>query len=175
MGKAARLRNRQRYLDRVNAEERAKCGVPLFYLEQDAATEAPGKGQLTRGEARELKAAGLGVFIDHGQAFRLFESVPAPPRPPVPSDSGDSDATISVNEMRANVGEPPPEPGAMLARGTVKRAKQKIRAIAAYETGTTDTKAPLARGHREPPARPRRRRPPPRGSPVHGPSRNSSP
>lgn len=148
MGRAARLRNRQKYLDRVNAEERAKCGVPVFYLEQDTAAEPPGQGQRTRTEVQELKKLGLGCFINHGKAFRLYESVPAPPRPPVPSDSGNSDATIAVNEMRANVGEPPPEPGAMLARGTRKRAQQKIRAIGGYETGTTDMKAPLARRRR---------------------------
>lgn len=157
---SARLRNRQRYLDRVNAEERAERGIPVFYLEQDKTTETAGKGKLTRAEVRDMKAANLGCFIDHGKAFRLYESAPAPPRAPAPSDSGSSDATISVNEMRANVGEPPPNTD-VLARGTVTRAQQKIRAVGLYAAGTTDTKAPLARDHRRNHPKPvnRRRRP----------------
>lgn len=147
MGKAARERNRQKYLDRVNAEERVKRGVPVFYLEQDTATERPGQGLRTRSEVQEMKAKGQGKFVDRGRAFRLFASAPEvrvilPPVPP--SDSGDSDAAISVDEMRANVGEPPPGNSAMLARGTVKRAQQKIRAIGSHGVGTADTKAPLA-------------------------------
>lgn len=151
MGKAARLRNRQRYLDRVNAVERAKDGVPVFFLEQDTDTEPPGRGLLTRSEVHDLKVAGLGKFVDRGKKFRLYASAPnviVRVAPVPPSDSGNSDATIAVNEMRANVGEPPAEPGAVLTRGTVRRAQQKVRAIGLCEMGTIDSRAPLARGHR---------------------------
>jgi hypothetical protein len=149
MGKAARLRNRQRYLDRVNAEERVRAGVPVFYEEQDVP-----HGFLTHDECLEKKAVGMGKFINRGKGFRLYRAAPAPP-PPEPSDSGNSGASIAVNEMRANVGEPPSEPGAALTRGTVRRAQEKIRAIGRQEIGSMDTKAPLAfktRDHTRAPA-----------------------
>lgn len=47
--------------------------VPCFYKEQDDSWEKPAK-TISRGEARQLKNLGLGCFVNHGQAFRLFES-----------------------------------------------------------------------------------------------------
>ena len=120
--------------------------TPLFYQDQDQG--APSPYSVTMPQASAMLAAGRGHYIHHKKAFQLHERSPQGPRVP-PSDSGNSDASIAVNEMRANVGEPPPEPGSSIASGTVKRAQQKVRAIGRYEIGTTDTKAPLARGWRE--------------------------
>jgi hypothetical protein len=149
---AERVRDFNRFTDRLK-ERRGKVrpadsdtgGIPVFYNEQDQ-TGKP-CATVTRDEARDLKSAGEGKFIARGKAFQLGRRGPAPARLSFrPSLSNDSDASISVNEMRANVGEPADTPGAEIPRHIVQRANQKIRAIGRRESGTFDSRAPLAFG-----------------------------
>jgi hypothetical protein len=92
-----------------------------------------------------MKGAGRGRFINHRKAFQLIELRPVQHRF-IPSLSHDSSASISVTEMRANVGEPSDTPGAELPRHIMQRAQQKIRAIGTRLQGTFDSRAPLAFG-----------------------------
>jgi hypothetical protein len=57
-----------------------KDKVPVYYRDQDATWEFPGRGIKTRAEARHLKSLGLGKFFDHGRKFRLEEARPTIPR-----------------------------------------------------------------------------------------------
>jgi hypothetical protein len=132
-----------RFMERTAVS--AGAPVPVFYNEQDQ------NGQpctvATRDELKVLKRKGEGKFINRGKAFRLNRRGPTPPPQRYsPSLSTPSDASISVGEIRANVGEPADTPGAEIARHVVKRAQEKIRAIGAREEGTFDQKAVLAFG-----------------------------
>jgi hypothetical protein len=107
--------------------------VPVYYLDQDASWQPPCR-EVSRIEARRLKQAGAGVFIEHGRAFRLKD--PAPPLPisflPGPLETA---ATITLSEIQANVGiAPSPQ--------LVARAQRKIRCY----PHVFDELAVLARG-----------------------------
>jgi hypothetical protein len=104
---------------------------------------------VTAAQAEAMKEAGRGRYINRGRAFQLCEAAPVSPRF-TPSQSGESDASISMTEMEANVGiagdlkdwrEEAPAP-----RHIVERAQKKIRAIGRHDEGTFDDKAPLAFG-----------------------------
>src|SRR5712691_728707 len=78
--------------------------VPCFYREQDFTWEQPAK-ILTRAEVRELKRQRIGKFMNHGRAFRLFQSVPATQRNFSPfritrPSSLNPDCCISFAEMQ---------------------------------------------------------------------------
>jgi hypothetical protein len=109
------------------------AAVPVFYLDQDASWQAPCR-EVSRIEARRLKQAGAGVFIEHGRAFRLKESAPPPPCGFLPGTL-ETAATISLSEIQANVGIAP-------TPNLVIRAQQKIRAY----PNVFDQLACLARG-----------------------------
>lgn len=107
--------------------------VKVFYLDQDASWQPPCR-EVSRIEARRLKQAGAGVFIEHGRAFRLKE--PSPP-PPCGFLAGplETAATITLSEIEANVGIAP-------SPNLVIRAQHKIRAY----PHVFDQLAVLARG-----------------------------
>jgi ABC-type sugar transport system ATPase subunit len=134
--------------ENVNTAQAAKPAslpLPLFYLDQNQGLATA--YEVTHEQATAMKAAGRGKFINRGKAFQLCE--PAPLRQNfVCSASTDSTASISVNEIEANVGitsnnGSPNEPA---LRHVVKRAQQKIKAIGRHLEGTFDSKAPLAFG-----------------------------
>jgi hypothetical protein len=132
-----------RFMER--AEPRPSEELPVFYNEQDL--NGTPCSMATRYELQKLKARGEGKFVSHGKAFRLNRRGPAPPPARFsPSLSPDSTASISVAEVRANVGEPDVTPGAEIPRHIVKRAQQKIRAIGLRLEGTYDPRAVLAFG-----------------------------
>jgi hypothetical protein len=87
--------------------------------------------------------------VHHGKAFQLYRRGPEPERRYTPSKSGDSDRSISLAEMQANVGITANQTGAdwresaPALRHVVQRAQQKIRAIGRREEGTYDEKSPL--------------------------------
>jgi hypothetical protein len=147
---ADRQRDFARFLERQERQlERARrssvSDIPVFYLEQDQNVQPC--TTVTGEEAWDLKRAGEGTFIARGKAFQLYRRGPAPPPLRFSSSlSPDSDASVSVSEMRANVGEPADTPGAEIPRHVVQRAQQKIRAIGERLGGTFDRKAPLAFG-----------------------------
>jgi hypothetical protein len=122
--------------------------IPAFYFDQDQG------GQptcfLTHDLAVELKRLGRGKFICHGKKFR-FEAK-APRRAAdfffIPSESVDSSASISLAEIKANVGITEDEAGTPVPRHIVQRARQKIRAIGMRLEGSFDSRAPLAFGSR---------------------------
>ena len=74
-----------------------------------------------------MKRGGDGWFIDHGKAFRLLERAPeveiTDPRRVL--GSIESAATITVAEMRANVGDV--DESVRNPRETVRRAQAKIK------------------------------------------------
>jgi len=119
--------------------------LPLFYLDQDQGR--PTTYEVTHQQAKLMRDAGRGKFINRGRAFQLCE--PAPLRQSfLCSASADSTASISVSEIHANVGitsnnGSPNEPA---LRHVVKRAQQKINAIGRRLEGTFDPKATLAFG-----------------------------
>jgi hypothetical protein len=122
----------------------SRSEVPLFYLDQNQSE--PTNYQVTLEQARKMKDAGRGQFMNHAKAFQLWESAPAPRHRYVCSESPDSSASISVTEMQANAGVPSDTPGSHLPRHIMKRARQKIHAIGRRLQGTFDSKAPLAFG-----------------------------
>jgi hypothetical protein len=119
--------------------------LPLFYLDQDQGR--PTTYEVTHEQAKLMRDAGRGKFINRGRAFQLYE--PTPLRQSfICSASADSTASISVSESQANVGitsnnGTPNEPA---LRHVVKRAQQKINAIGRRLEGTFDSKATLAFG-----------------------------
>lgn len=117
--------------------------VDCFYFDQDDAT-APCK-ILTREVCHELKAAGVGKFINHGRTFRLYEKMPQAEPRFFASDSPKSAESISLAEMKANVGitENNSEPDEPPLRHLVKRAQEKIRSVG-RNNYTDDIRAPLA-------------------------------
>jgi hypothetical protein len=125
----------------------AAVALPLFYRDQNQGV--PSSYSVTRAQANAMRDAGRGRFINRGLAFQLDELSPERPRF-TPSQSGESDTSISMAEMEANVGiagdlkdwqEESPAP-----RHVVDRAQKKIRAIGRRDEGTFDEKAPLAFG-----------------------------
>jgi hypothetical protein len=120
------------------------AALPLFYLDQNQSETTP--YSVTCDQADKMKDAGRGRYINHGKAFQLWESAPAPRHRYVCSESPDSAASISVTEMQANAGVPADTPGSHLPRHLIKRAQQKVHAIGHRLTGTFDTKATLAFG-----------------------------
>lgn len=118
--------------------------VSVFYLEQDTSWEKP-REIVSREEARSMKLAGLGRFVDHGRNFRLFEGVPIVERllvedPKEYKSSEEFTCAITVDEMLANVGiyaDSLKDP-----RGRVARARHKIRIY----PHVFDDLATLARG-----------------------------
>jgi hypothetical protein len=103
--------------------------------------------QTTLENARVLKMLSAGKFEKHGAIFRLHQKAPPRPSQFVPcSRSVDSSASISVMEMRANVGEPGlNESGdGAFPRHLQKRAQQKINAIGS-DSYTLDRRSPVAR------------------------------
>jgi hypothetical protein len=128
----------------VRALAAAEC-VPLYYLDQNQGGSTV--YEVTRAQAKAMKDAGRGKYINRGKAFQLHESSPLRLNF-VCSASSDSTASISPSEMLANVGitsnnGSPNEPA---LRHVVKRAKQKIDAMGRHEEGTFDPRAPLAFG-----------------------------
>lgn len=109
------------------------AAVPVFYLDQDASWQPPCR-EVSRMEARRLKASGAGCFIEHGRAFRLKQ--PSPP-PPCGFLRGllETATTITMSEVEANVGIAP-------TLNLVLRAQHKIRAY----PHVFDQLAILARG-----------------------------
>jgi hypothetical protein len=105
---------------------KTKAEVPVFYLDDDCQSVAPCK-LVSRTEARTMKHGGVGWFIDHGKAFRLLERAPEDtvldPRRVL--GSIESAATITVAEMRANVGDV--DESVRNPRETVRRAQAKIK------------------------------------------------
>jgi hypothetical protein len=100
--------------------------VPVFHLDSDCQVDAPSHF-VPRSEARIMKRRGDGWFIDHGKAFRLLERAPeveiTDPRRVL--GSIESAATITVAEMRANVGDV--DESVRNPRETVRRAQAKIK------------------------------------------------
>lgn len=147
-----RVRSFNRFMERLGERSEAAPGpgtseLPVFYNEQDRSGQPC--GSLSRGECWDLKRSREGNFVDRGTAFQLTRRGPAPaPLRYTPSLSSQSDASISLTEMRANVGEPSDTPGAEIPRHVVKRAQQKIGVIGRREPYTFDSKAPLAFGAR---------------------------
>jgi hypothetical protein len=145
-----RVRSFNRFLERLDDRSPVMTALgvselPVFYNEQDQSGKPC--GELSRGECWDLKRSGEGKFINRGAAFQLNRRGPAPPQPRfTPSLRSPSDASISLTEMRANVGEPSDTPGAEIPRHVMTRARQKINAIGRHEPETFDTKAPLAFG-----------------------------
>ena len=75
-----------------------------------------------------MKRGGIGWFIDHGKAFRLLKRAPELPimdHPRRVLGSIESAATITVSEMRANVGDV--DESVRNPRETVKRAQAKVK------------------------------------------------
>lgn len=137
------LEHQERQIERARRANPSE--IPVFYNEQDQ--DGNPATYVSREEAWDLKRAGEGTFICRGKKFRLNRRGPAPPPLRFSSSlSPDSDASVSVSEMRANVGEPADTPGAEIPRHVVQRAQQKIRAIGERLGGTFDRKAPLAFG-----------------------------
>lgn len=118
--------------------------LPLYYLDQNQSLATVYSA--TQQQCELMKAAGRGRYITHGKAFQLCELAPAPRNPYACSESPDSSASISVSEMKANVGEPGETPGADLPRHIMVRAQQKLYTIGHHEDGSYDSKAPLAFG-----------------------------
>ncbi len=122
----------------------AEC-VPLYYLDQNQGGATP--YEVTRAQAKAMKDAGRGKFINRGKAFQLCESSPIRHNF-LCSTSSESTASISLSEIFANVGitannGSPNEPS---LRHVVVRAQQKVHAIGRRLEGTFDPKAPLAFG-----------------------------
>jgi hypothetical protein len=121
------------------------ANVPTFLFEQSD-TDKP-YCLLTRDQARQMKAEQRGKFENHGHTFRLFDSMPKRELPRFnPSESADSCESISLTEMKANVGITENDADQPALRGVVHHAQQKIRAIGRREEGTFDDKSPLAFG-----------------------------
>jgi hypothetical protein len=143
---AERQRGLEKFCARLESRRLASHPeVPTFYCQQDEHT--PPCCVLTRGQARQMKEAGLGKFENHGRTFRLEGSAPAREASRFSvSESADSCESISFAEMLANVGITNDEPGTAAPRGVVRRARQKIRAI--HDREGFDKKSPLAFGSR---------------------------
>jgi hypothetical protein len=122
----------------------ASPDIPAFLWEQGD-TEKP-YCLLTRDQAREMKRLGRGKFENHGKTFRLLDSVPELPGFFVVSESVESSESISLAEMKANVGITENDPEQPALRGVVHHAQQKVRAIGRRLEGTFDDKSPLAFG-----------------------------
>jgi len=123
----------------------AEANVPAFLWEQSD-TEKP-YCLLTRDQAREMKRAGRGKFENHGHSFRLLDSVPHEATGFfITSESTESSESISLAEMKANVGITENDPEQPALRGVVHHAQQKVRAIGRRLEGTFDDKSPLAFG-----------------------------
>ena len=78
-----------------------------------------------------MKLLDAGKFEKHGKIFRLHTRAPAATPPIVCSGSSDSCPSISVQEMRANIGEPDVNESGdgEFPRHIIQRAQEKIRAI----------------------------------------------
>jgi hypothetical protein len=121
--------------------------VPCFYREQDDTWEKPAQ-TLLRTDVRTLKDAGLGKFENHGRTFRLFAFSPSymneislqADRNLSHSAPGESDSSISLAEMQANLGIV--SDGLRHPRAFVRRAQEKIKAW----PHIFDEQALLARG-----------------------------
>jgi hypothetical protein len=143
-----RQRNYQRFVERRRGAIAAAATdmVAVFYFDQ-ADTEKPCR-LATRLEARQMRdVEHAGKFENNGRTFRLSINSPAPElRPFVCSATPDSYKTISLAEMKANVGETDNCDGEAAPRHLVQRAQEKIRAIGRRDAGTFDPKSPLAFG-----------------------------
>jgi hypothetical protein len=119
--------------------------IPAFYFDQDH--DGQPACLLTHDLASELKRLERGRFISHGKKFRFDAKAPLRELPNFKvSESADSCESISVAEMKANVGITDDEPGEPAPRGVVRHARQKVRAIRDREG--FDKNAPLAFGSR---------------------------
>jgi len=117
----------------------AKSEVPVFYRDQDELSESPCRVD-SREECRRLKKAGLGYFISHGRAFRLFGESPKIATTPPPSGTTQA-STITYDEVRANVGIT--EETERYPTRAIRRAQAKIRVYPFIG----DVRAPLARAY----------------------------
>ena len=117
--------------------------VAVFFLEQDTQLESPCTVQ-SRDTCRAWTREGKGKFVNRGEAFRLYERSTAKERLPYfLSRSAESAASISFDEMQANVGITNDPVGFPANRATVRKARQKIRAIG---RGLRDERTVLAFG-----------------------------
>ena len=99
--------------------------VPVFYLDQDSSWQQPHE-LVSRDRARRLKSTGVGVFIEHGRAFRLHQPSPLPSISLTPGQI-ETATTLTVSEIQANVGITPGDPGVPPNRELVRRAQFKVR------------------------------------------------
>ena len=113
----------------------AKSEVPVYYLDSSA-DESPCRVD-SRDAWRKAKREGLGFFIDHGRAFRLYEKTPIVESIFPPSGTT-APSTISLAEMRANVGIT--EEWERNPSHAIRCAQQKIRAYPYISDG----RAPIA-------------------------------
>lgn len=143
---AERQRDWQSFCDHQERSA-SKSTVEVFYHEQNAERVQPAC-VIPRAQAQDWRADGVGEFISHGKQFRLYSDSPEPALHFLPSESVDSSASISFEEMKANVGITDDEADQPAARGIVKRAQQKVRAIRDREG--FDKAAPLAFGSQPP-------------------------
>jgi hypothetical protein len=119
----------------------AKSEVPVYYLDQPGPehgpeAEAPCRVD-SRDECRRLKREGVGFFICHGRAFRLYEKTPVV-EAFLPPSGCTAPSTISYKEVRANVGIT--EETERYPERVIRAAREKIW-VYPY---IGDTQAPLA-------------------------------
>jgi len=139
---AERQRDWQNFCDRMERSA-SRSTVEVFYHEQNAEAVQP-VCLISREQAQEWKLSQVGQFFSNGKRFRLYSNSPDPAPRFHPSQSVDSFASLSFEEMKANVGITDDEAGQPAPRGIVKRAQQKVRAI--HDREGFDHAAPLAFG-----------------------------
>jgi len=152
-GTARAEATRRRRSDRIahRAIAAANAGselIPLLY--HDQAESSRPRREITLENARLLKLLHAGRFENHGKIFRLDQPAPAPEMPRFTcSDNPDSSASISLQEMKANVGitDNTGEPGDPPLRHLVQRAQEKICSVGRGDY-TNDIKAVVISGGR---------------------------
>jgi hypothetical protein len=118
----------------------AKSEVPVFFRDQDELSEPPCRVD-SRDECRRMKKAGLGYFICHGRAFRLFGECPKIVATSPPPSGTTQASTITYDEVRANVGIT--DETERYPSRAIRRAQAKIRVYPFIG----DVQAPLARAY----------------------------
>jgi len=115
--------------------------VPVFFNDQDTELESPCRTE-SRAVCHAWKKNGQGKFINRGKAFRLHRRALVQYTYFI-SRSPETAATISYDEMQANAGITNDPIGLPANRATVRKARQKVRAIG---RGLRDDRAVLAFG-----------------------------
>jgi hypothetical protein len=144
---ATRKRRQERTVRRAIAVANAGSASILLLYHDQAESSRP-RRETTLENARLLKLLRAGRFESHGKIFRLDQKAPAPEMPRFTcSDDPESSASISLQEMKANVGitDNTGEPGDPPLRHLVQRAQEKIGSVGRGDY-TNDIKAVVISG-----------------------------